>query len=167
MRALVVHIFALLLCSVLPAVLYLGYFLVWGLLESLNASLWHQFPEMFMLITFIAAVHSVALGLPIYFLVKSYSPFTYKVSMLCGFVVGSVPIAIFTWPLYYLGSKSSSSVNGVQIMIDGVPTMSGWLYYIEGVCLFGFLGSSGALMFKYVLQKCGRYECNNNLMKNS
>jgi hypothetical protein len=51
------------------------------------------------------------------------------------------------------GPKSSFSVQGVEMTIDGVPTMAGWLYYFEWVCLYGVLGSSGALMFKYVLQK--------------
>ena len=158
MKALVVHTFALLLCSIMPAVLYLGRFLVSGLLESWDAALWHQFLDMFALVTAVAAIHAVGLGLPVYFLVKIFSSFTYKVSILCGFIVGAIPIAIYTWPLDLSVLNSSVSINGVQTKIDGIPTMSGWFFYLEGVCLFGFLGSSGALVFKYILQKSGRHE---------
>lgn len=153
MKTLAVHLLALLLCSALPAMLYLGKYFVAVLLVFWDPALWYQFLSAFALVTAVAAEHAVGLGLPVYFWVQIFSPFTYRVAIVCGFIVGAIPIAIYAWPLDLFGPKSSFSVKGVEMTIDGVPTMAGWLYYFEWVCLYGVLGSSGALMFKYVLQK--------------
>ncbi len=161
LKKVIVHIFALLLCSVIPAILFLLSGLFAGPLESLSATLWYQFLEMFALITYVAALHAVGLGLPIYWLVTYYSAFTYRASLLCGFIAGSLPIAIYMWPLDIFGPKGSTSIQGVKTVIDGIPTLSGWLFYIKSVCVFGFLGSSGALMFKYVLNKFSPQESQN------
>ena len=56
-------------------------------------------------------------------------------------------MAIFTWPLRYPEMKTSASVNGVKTMIDGVPTLDGWLQFLQGVSFLGVCGTAGALAF--------------------
>jgi hypothetical protein len=73
------------------------------------------------------------------------------VAALCGFIVGFIPIALFSWPLRYGDSSSSATINGVQTLVNGVPTMAGWLSYLQGAVIFGFLGLVSSLVYNYFL----------------
>ena len=59
---------------------------------------------------------------------------------------------MFSWPLRYASPGSSASVNGVDTMIDGVPTTAGWLQYLYGVAFFGIFGILAAAAFWLVLR---------------
>ncbi len=144
---------SLLAGSITPAIIVAVYFFFIGLFTSSLGEIITEIPEMILLVSFVAGCHTFLLGLPLYLIVKLYYKFTYKTSLACGFLIGALPLAIYTWPIRHTDMKFSSSYNGVQHMIDGVPTMSGWLSYIQGATTFGFLGLSGALMFKYYLNK--------------
>ncbi|MBU3069011.1 hypothetical protein KOI40_04215 [Aestuariicella sp. G3-2] len=87
------------------------------------------------------------LGLPTYLLMRLFKKINFRSTLTAGFVLGAIPMAIITWPLQYIGTKSSSTVNGVQTMIDGVPTLAGWYEYFEGVVFFGLFGFGAALVF--------------------
>jgi hypothetical protein len=102
----------------------------------------------FLWITFVISSGFVLiLGVPAYFLLRRISAVRWWSVLIAGFTLGAIPMAILTWPLKYLEMKTSASVNGVQTMIDGVPTMAGWLQFIEGVSFFGACGMVGALAF--------------------
>ena len=141
LRKLSIHIIALIFCSLTPTLMLVAYFLIGAFFTASIDSVGQQLLSMSMFITFVAAGHAVIIGLPISIVVKAYMDFTYKVAALCGFLVGFIPIAIFTWPMQY-GSGSSSTINGVQTLVNGVPTMAGWLSYLQGTVIFGFLGFS-------------------------
>jgi hypothetical protein len=151
LRKLSNHIIALIFCSLTPTLLVDLYFLIGAFFTSSTESLGKQLLSISMFITFVAAAHAVIIGLPIYILIKNYMAFTYKVAALSGFFVGFIPIAIFTWPLKYAGSNSSASHNGVQTLVNGVPTMAGWLSYLQGAVIFGLLGLVSALVYNYFL----------------
>ncbi|MFT5806345.1 MAG: hypothetical protein ACI9LG_000606 [Moritella dasanensis] len=95
-----------------------AYFIIGAFFTSL-VSVGQQLLSMSMLITFVAAGHAVILGSPTSIIVKGYMDFTYKVATLCGFLVGFIPIAIFTWPLQY-GLGSSSTINGYYESVTGL-----------------------------------------------
>ena len=97
--------------------------------------------------------HALILGFPIYLFLKKYFSFNYVFAGISGFIVGALPLAIFTWPLRLSATKSSSSLNGVQHMIEGIPTLAGWLSYIQGFMVFGCLGILGAITYNYLLNK--------------
>ncbi len=90
------------------------------------------------------------LGLPAYLLLRYFRKVSWWSTLLSGFCLSAIPAGIFTWPLRYAGAGSYSSVNGVETMVDGVPTIAGWLQFIEGVLFFGGLGFVAALAFWFV-----------------
>lgn len=91
------------------------------------------------------------LGLPAYLLLRYLKLIRWWSTLSAGFILGAVPMAIFTWPLRYSDMKTSSSVNGVQTMVDGVPTTAGWLQFIEGVLFFRAFGFVAALVFWFIV----------------
>jgi hypothetical protein len=54
--------------------------------------------------------------------------------------------------LPYANSRASAVIDGVQTMIEGVPTLAGWLQYLEGVFFFGACGACGGLFFWFSLR---------------
>lgn len=95
----------------------------------------------------VSSGHVLFLGMPAYLLVRRFSVVRFWSTIVGGFLLGSIPIAIFTWPLRYPLQKVSSTSNGVQTMIDGVPTMAGWLEYIGAFSFFGVCGAVAAMVF--------------------
>jgi hypothetical protein len=72
---------------------------------------------------------------------------------LSGFIMGAIPEGILTWPLRFTELQSSAVANGVQTMINGVPTMAGWLQFFAGAAFFGACGVAGAAGFWLVWRK--------------
>lgn len=71
-----------------------------------------------------------------------------------GFVIGSIPVAILTWPLQIPPRRGSSSgVQGIPTMIDGIPTLAGWIYYAIPPLTFGALGVVGGCVFWLVVKR--------------
>lgn len=62
-----------------------------------------------------------------------------------GFVAASLPIAIFSWPLTFDGT--GWSVNGVDLIVNGIPTAAGWMQFAKDVSIFGGCGAMGGLTF--------------------
>lgn len=109
--------------------------------------IWVRTRGVFFICLAISAAHVMALGIPAYLLLRWRGLFRWWSALLAGFALGSIPVGVFSWPLHYAGSRSSASVNGVETMIDGVPTMAGWLQYVEGVSFFGACGLGAAAVF--------------------
>ena len=90
----------------------------------------------------IALAYAIILGLPAYFLAKRFHLTDWWMSVICGFMIGAVPSAIYSWPLSHVNGVSSAW-NGkemVDYIINGTPTMAGWLRYIYSFCGMGLLG---------------------------
>ena len=100
------------------------------------------------------------LGLPAYFLLRYLKLIRWWSTLLTGFSLAAIPMAFLTWPLIFsdthLDIKTNSTMNGVQTMIDGVPTTAGWIYYLGGVTYFGAFGLIAALAFWFVIRKISR-----------
>lgn len=86
-------------------------------------------------------------ALPLYFALRAAGWVNQVTVALSGFAVGALPIAFFMWPLRTWYKGSSSSRNGVDTMIDGVPTPAGWLDFVWVSALFGVFGMIGAAIF--------------------
>jgi len=145
MRIALAFLSAIALPTILMAVWYL-----YGQFQTFEADdpyIWVRTRGFLGLTFFISSGYVLILGLPTYFLLRYFKIVRWWSTLVAGFILGAVPMAIFTWPLKYPGLKTSSSVNGVQTMIDGVPTMAGWIQFIEGVSFFGACGLVAALAF--------------------
>jgi len=127
-RALSVFI-ALLCASLVPPAMYLV-FSAWapgiiktdGLFELLFGVLW-----------LVSLAHIIGLGLPIFFaLARAKRLGWFSVSTL-GFVVGSLPFAIFSYPTTQEGYSASANWHGkhVALYVNGEPTLFGWLNHAE------------------------------------
>ncbi|MEH6542675.1 MAG: hypothetical protein V7721_01930 [Porticoccaceae bacterium] len=101
------------------------------------------------------AAHSVLLGLPFSLILNKFNRITQVTSLIGGFVVGSIGVGIWAWPLKYSELKTNAwrGAKGTQTMIDGVPTPAGWMDYLLLVGLFGFFGLIGGSIFWAFLSK--------------
>lgn len=90
------------------------------------------------------------LALPIFIYLNNSCKVSLFNCMLSGYVVGSLPYAVMSFPVS--GEGSSASVNGVATVISGVPTFDGWWQYFLGFSFFGAIGALIGLMFWFVLR---------------
>ncbi|MEM8492892.1 MAG: hypothetical protein AAF756_18915 [Pseudomonadota bacterium] len=145
MRLVLAFIAAIALPTALMALWYL-----YGQFQTFEADdpyIWVRTRGFLALTGAISASFVMILGLPTYLLLRYFNKVSWWSTFLSGFCLGAVPVGIFTWPLRYASPGSYSSVNGVETMIDGVPTIAGWFQFIEGVLFFGGLGFVAALAF--------------------
>jgi hypothetical protein len=156
MKQLLSYAAGVLVSAIVPALLISLSFSILSFSSENITSILRQLPFIFLIVFLVAFAHAIFLGFPIYLIVNKYFRFTYLSAVVCGFFVGALPLAIYTWPIEYNHMNSSSSINGVQTFINGVPTISGWLLYLRGVLLFSMFGIAGAISFKYVLAKMGK-----------
>lgn len=133
----------------LPTVIMVGWYLYgqFQVFEADDPYIWGRTRGFLGLTAVIVSGFVLVLGLPAYLLLRYLKLVRWWSTLSAGFILGALPMAIFTWPLKYSDMKSSSSVNGVQTMIDGVPTTAGWLQYVEGVLFFGAFGLAAAFVF--------------------
>jgi hypothetical protein len=97
----------------------------------------------------VVLTHIAVLGIPGLLLLSLTRQFKAWTICVLGFFFGCVPISIWAWPLKSsLRGASDSHWDGeemVQSLVNGVPTLSGWIGYGEGVLSMGALGAvSGA-----------------------
>lgn len=101
----------------------------------------------------ISMLHVVVLGIPGFLILRWRRALSWPSILLTGFVLGAIPGAILSWPLQYAGMQASAIHDGVATMIDGVPTLAGWLDYVGGVFVLGAYGVSGAAAFWLVQRR--------------
>ena len=92
------------------------------------------------------------LGLPAFLILRWAKAVKWWSTVGTGFLLGAIPAAIFSWPVHS-ERNFSASVNGVPTIIDGVPTLEGWLQFTYGAVLLGFLGAAGAMAFWLVWRR--------------
>ncbi|MUH73202.1 hypothetical protein [Psychrosphaera haliotis] len=142
-------VFAFLAAILLPALLITAWYLYGQFVtfEHDDPYIWVRTRGFLAICITVSAGFVVFLGLPTYFLLRKLNSVNWWATLISGFVLGAIPMAIFTWPLRYPEMKTSASVNGVKTMIDGVPTLDGWLQFLQGVSFLGVCGMVGALAF--------------------
>jgi hypothetical protein len=155
MRALVLAVMAAL--AVQPVVFF-GWFALPLVLasESVGQRDWQEILSMMPLVLIVAAAHLALIGLPAFLLLKHFKRLSWPTIMLVGFVSGSVAVAVLGWPLSSgSGSSSSSTWHGEMrdMVVNGVPTLYGWLSYLEGVAAFGLQGIFGAAAFYWTWRR--------------
>lgn len=95
----------------------------------------------------------MVLGLPAFFLLRFLRRERITTLLAAGFITGGLPLAIVGWPMDP-GSRPSFSTTWhgqfVDMVKDGVPTLYGWLSYLEGIAVTGVLGAISAATFWYV-----------------
>lgn len=108
---------------------------------------WVRAGSYFTLYLVVSLGYVFLLGAPAYYLLGRFKLIRWWSTIGTGFILGAFPMAVFIWPLKYSELRGSASVNGVKTMINGVPTMEGWLQFVSIVSFFGACGMVGALAF--------------------
>jgi hypothetical protein len=103
----------------------------------------------------IALGHALGLGLPFFAIFKVRHWINIFSCIGCGFVIGALPVGVFTWPLAYWSAGGHASIDGIATVVDGVPTAAGWFYYAQSVGFFGLFGALAGLAFWAVLRLTG------------
>lgn len=112
------------------------------------------------LVAFIVSLsHVVLLGFPGLLLLSKMRQLRGWSICLLGFLAGCLPVGLWAWPLKSsLRGASDSHWDGekmVSSMVNGIPTLVGWLNYVEGVMLMGVLGAISGLAFWIVWNTSG------------
>ena len=98
----------------------------------------------------VSAGHVLFLGLPAVFTLHKLGRLRLRATLLVGLVAGCVPMAITTWPV--TDTNSGYTSNGVELLVNGIPTAAGWARYCYGVLSAGLLGAIGGLAFYLTLR---------------
>lgn len=146
---------AFLVAIMLPACLMTLWYLYeqFAIFEASDPYIWVRTRGFLRMCMAISAAHVVVLGVPTYLLLRKLSVIRWWTIVGSGFVLGAVSVAVFSWPLRYQEFGASASVDGVTTMINGIPTMAGWLQYAYSVSFFGVCGAIGAFGFWVVWRK--------------
>jgi hypothetical protein len=102
---------------------------------------------------FAALAHALLLGIPFYLILRSRMRTGLLVCCAGGFLVGALPFGVLS--LFSMGLLSSASSGGIPTVINGVPTLAGWIEYVQGVGWIGFSGLIGGLIFWITLNLTG------------
>ena len=132
-----------------PIFVLVGWYLYgqFATFEISDPNIWVRTRNFLLLCLVISLAHVTLLGVPAFLLLRLCGALRWWSTLLSGFTLAAIPVAIFTWPLRHAGPGSYSSANGVDTMIDGVPTTAGWIQYGQGVAFFGMLGLVAAAAF--------------------
>jgi hypothetical protein len=98
--------------------------------------------------------HSVVLGLPAALLYRAKRWTRLSATIPGAFLIGAIPAGLITWPMNPL-MRTTASVDGVATIIDGIPTLAGWLGYLKLLAMLGMLGTAGGLVFWLTLRHSG------------
>ena len=120
-----------------------------GDLSSLPDVASYSFFPMLIAIPFVLFV-----GVPIAVLLAHYGRFRWWSLAIIGFVAAAAPVA-FSGPGGSSGYSSGGNWHGeyVDLVIDGEPTLFGWINHIESICFFGLHGLVGATVFYVVWRR--------------
>lgn len=120
------------LCAIL-----FGAFMVAIIYCSLEGFSLFAFVPVFLL----ALLHSVLLGLPLYFVLPEKWKRLWVTPVVAGFFIGALLQLLATnWDTTYDGR-----LNDTYYVKNGVRTIEGWKKLVKPIFFFGFLGTSGAV----------------------
>jgi hypothetical protein len=145
---------ATLVSIVTPAIAITVYFLSIVLIAAFTGSS-NGAEYKILLITFIyglliSGFHVIVLGLPIVWVLNKLDKLKAWTLVISGFVAGCLPMSIWTWPIDYSYKSGYSYWNGKETVIakaNGVPTLIGWVDYLQGVAFMGVFGIIAAVSF--------------------
>jgi hypothetical protein len=99
-----------------------------------------------------AFIAAVILGAPLYMILYRLGWLRWWSSILTGFIVGAIPAGVLFWPMHrtYGNVVTITEVRDgrqVQTIVNGVPTLAGWLEFAQHVLTYAAAGAVGGLVF--------------------
>jgi hypothetical protein len=99
-------------------------------------------------LTFIIALaHAIVLGLPLFLFLSSKSRIGIIACSLGGFAVGASGLAVLGLFGMLGGGSYNAWTGGRATVVNGIPTLLGWLEYVQSVGFVGLVGLAGGLTF--------------------
>lgn len=98
---------------------------------------------------FTSLAHALVLGLPLFLLLRSKNHLNFLASALAGFLIAAVPFGIKV--LTFMFGVQNARSGGTPIVVEGVPTLAGWIEYGQAVGVSGLPGLAGGLTFWAVM----------------
>ena len=130
--------------------------------ETIRNGNWTSFFATVVFILIISFLHVIILGIPAFIIGWYFQAIQSWTSIVAAFLVGALPTAVFLWPLKYPELQSTSSrwdgEKMLQIVIDGVPTVTGWTDWISAFTIMGLFGVSGGLVFWLIWRYSNKIE---------
>jgi len=103
----------------------------------------------------VCLAHAIFLGLPAFLVFRARRWIRLLPAIFAGIGIGAAPAALVFWPLR--DSSFNESIRGVPTIIDGIPTVAGWLKYAEILSIPAVLGGVGSVTFWLVLRWSGAF----------
>lgn len=105
----------------------------------------------------VALAHAFVLGLPLFLLLRRAGWANGFSATAAGFGIAALPLGALTWPLNHSGARYSSWIGPERVptVVDGSPTLAGWLHYLETLAQFGAFGALGGLAFWVAVSRFG------------
>jgi hypothetical protein len=96
--------------------------------------------------TFIVTLaHAFILGIPLFLALRSITSTGAITCALGGLLLGAMPFGALA--LVSMIGLQSASTGGKATVVNGVPTLAGWIEYAYAVGSIGLLGLAGGLTF--------------------
>lgn len=139
---------------IVPTSLMVAFYLYgqFSIFEANDPFIWVRTSKWFVMSFIVSGAYVVILGLPTYFVMRRLNAIRWWSTIIAGSVLGAVPMAILSWPLQYSGTGASAIIDGVETLVNGVPTTAGWLQYLLSLAYFGGFGAVSALAFWLVVR---------------
>lgn len=105
--------------------------------------------------------HAVLLGLPLFLILRllGRKRWITAISSVCvGFLIGALPLSILA--LWFWDPLGGGNVwaDDVPTIVNGIPTLAGWLIYGKAFAVLGRFGAFGGLVFWATLKVSGSLE---------
>jgi hypothetical protein len=108
-------------------------------------------------LTFLVALgHAIVLGLPLFLFLRAKSLVGIISCALGGFVVGAIGPASFGLMGMFGNASYNASSGGRATIVNGAPTLAGWIEYAQAVGYAGLIGLAGGLTFWLVTRLSGQ-----------
>jgi len=113
--------------------------------EAWNIVVVHEALALARLTFLVALAHAFVLGLPLFLLLRWMGRVGIVACALSGLVIGATPFGVLA--LTSMFGVQSASTGGTPTVIEGVPTLAGWIEYARTVGSMGLLGLAGGVTF--------------------
>ena len=145
MRPLLAAAIATLAAALAPALAMTCLLLVFG-----GKEVFPILPLVFFVALAVSFLHALCFGVLVAGWLVRVGRFRLLPMLLSGLVIGIVPAAIWQQPYKHAGTQSNAWSNGVLTLDDGIPTLAGWIDYLQFIGYAGVLGAIGATAFYLV-----------------
>jgi hypothetical protein len=124
--------------------------------ESWNIVVVSQLFQSLRLTFLVALAHAVVFGLPLFLFLRSKSCVGIIACAVGGFIVGAAGPTVLGLLSMFGNSSYNAWSGGRATIVNGVPTLTGWLEYAQSVGFIGLIGLCGGLTFWLTMRLSGQ-----------